>query len=561
MDVVGVALAGVALLDPAYHGLQSLWKAHRVTKNFGEDFEHSMSSLRSQEWCNDLARKFENECKVANCAAIATEETSGSPEAKVCTSRPTSTFLKFPQRSKIETALQSYFPKRPETKISQKIQETTNTPPLNTRRPDPISEEGPSFSPTLEKGTLAYHKKRVDKRIEEAQKKVTVTQLLRWTGHGKQDFDGFILRLRAMNDDLRKLLPIIERLEDAFRKIRPSPDRPVLWQKTEKIRHELDGLHLALRSVNFAIPDEGISPIKLAVKVEEDFDELRSRAEDDGIISGLPLTRHPILISLIPTLGGLDGADNNFILSTTVLKATENEIFNLPERITTLRNLEPHFNVIGNVIHSLENRWIYHLQRVEDMDLIGGHLVSTLVEDIRLRAKERICLAADIARSYIHFMTINMGRSRGLLSSYRLFGQETPAATTGNWSNELLSSLWVDFGFGTSTTGKAKVFRSKAQYREEKISAAVELGILLYQISAGKALEYDTTAESLQRARQKAREGLPNVEQFCGEYMREIVEICLMEAGNNFEDKDIVEEVASALSYHATRLKKAGPKA
>lgn len=52
MEAVGVILGAVALLDPAYEGLRSLWKAYKIASNYGEDFVLSVASLRSQEWVN-----------------------------------------------------------------------------------------------------------------------------------------------------------------------------------------------------------------------------------------------------------------------------------------------------------------------------------------------------------------------------------------------------------------------------------------------------------------------------------------------------------------------------
>jgi hypothetical protein len=50
MEAIGVILGAIALLDPAYKGLRSLWKAYKTALSYGEDFELSIISLRSQEW-------------------------------------------------------------------------------------------------------------------------------------------------------------------------------------------------------------------------------------------------------------------------------------------------------------------------------------------------------------------------------------------------------------------------------------------------------------------------------------------------------------------------------
>ncbi|KAG9495542.1 hypothetical protein J7337_013791 [Fusarium musae] len=361
-----------------------------------------------------------------------------------------------------------------------------------------------------------------------------------------------------MNHDLERTLPLASQLEDVFAAIRPSYDRPELWEDTKEIRSELDGLHKALSFVNCNVAKNGLQAIPFAVKVEEDFEELRSRAEDSGIISSLPLTREPMLICLMPRPDGLH-TENDFILSTPVTVAKESRITNLPQRIAALKENNQDFDVIGNIEHSARETWIYHFQRVEDVDLIDGHHVSALVEDARLRQKERICLAAGIARSYLHYMEINPGKCHGPLNNYRLFVQESPVTGSRDWALWPSSSLWVEFGFGSSTASKTNKFLSKAQYQEKKISPAVELGVLLYQVTAAESLTYNPTAEGLQIARQTAQDGLSKVEQLCGLFMRDVVAACLMDLGNRWEDRDVVEEVASALIYRAAGLRKAKP--
>lgn len=54
MEAVGVILGAIALLDPAYEGLRSLWKAYKIASSYGEDFELSVVSLQSQEWVSAL---------------------------------------------------------------------------------------------------------------------------------------------------------------------------------------------------------------------------------------------------------------------------------------------------------------------------------------------------------------------------------------------------------------------------------------------------------------------------------------------------------------------------
>ncbi|KAM0266218.1 hypothetical protein ACHAPA_007220 [Fusarium lateritium] len=603
MEAVGVVLGAVALLDPAYKGLRSLWKAYKTASSYGEDFELSLVSLRSQEWifttqlqqyevrwrlegadvlhggnqqslkqaiaaqiesilrvldkCYEVVRKFDQEDTEEGGSVTGAEE----PEIVAQTApqnarRPIHKLVKAPQRSVIEAKARKYLDRvkrSANVKGNAKSQLSHDAESVGMSEPESVSSPSPRKGLSEE---YTIQEQRVDKRIEEAQKRVSRSKLGSWVDHGKQEFEEFVSQLRELNNDLREILPVMNRLRDVFATIRPSDRSPEVWQDTQEVRDELDGRHKALSFVNRAMPEQGLKPIVFAVKVEEDFNELRSRAEEDGIISGLPLTRQPTLFCLMPRPDG-SNTRNDFMLTTPVIEGKDNRITNLPHSIADLKGRDEHFDIIGNVEHSVKDRWIYHLQRVEDDDLVSGHDVSTLVEHQGLRAKERICLAADIARSYLYYMEINRGKCLGPLTNYRLFGQNAPATEDANWSLQTLGSLWVEFGFGLSTAPKSSKFRSRTQYQEERISAAMELGVLLYEVTAGKLLEYNPTAEGLQIARKAAQDGLSEVEQHCGILARDVVAACLMDLGNDLKDKDVVEEVAYVLIHYAVRFKKA----
>jgi hypothetical protein len=399
--------------------------------------------------------------------------------------------------------------------------------------------------------SLVAHRDRIAERMRDAQNRAEVLQLISWADHGKEEFDAAVRRLKEMNEMLRDMLPLATLLDDPFRKIRPVSEKPDLWARTEHVRAELDALNVALRSVNVAHFDDStvISPIRLAVKVEEDFDELRAMAEASGILNGLPLRAKPLLVSLMA-----EPPQSDFILSTTVSKTCGKEVENLPLSMSNLEISKSDFNVIGCVVNGIQDQRIYHLQKLACEELVGGVAVSQLVEDVNLLQRERICLAALIAHSYVYFMAINQSMSRGLLDCYRLFGQATPKPPAP-WGPELLTSLWVEFGFGAFPTNKSNVLMSRARYRDGTINVAVELGVLIYQITASKTLAYEMTVAGLQGAQEDAEAALMDVEMYCGLYMREIVETCFQGRQSDIkQQRQIVEEVASALSYYASQL-------
>jgi hypothetical protein len=199
---------------------------------------------------------------------------------------------------------------------------------------------------------------------------------------------------------------------------------------------------------------------------------------------------------------------------------------------------------------------IYHLQTISNPDdLVGGHYVSNIVEDIRLRSEERICLAAQMAQSYIHFMSINHGAVHRHLGSYQIFGQSAPENKEDDWGPEVLSSMWVAFNFGKSRQMGSGKLKPRSEFRENKIDPAIELGVMIYQVTSCHELEYEFTASGLKSAKWTANSNLKDVEDNCGGYMRDVIETCFLDRRGEFKEQKIIEEVASALKHIADLLK------
>ena len=99
-----------------------------------------------------------------------------------------------------------------------------------------------------------------------------------------------------------------------------------------------------------------------------------------------------------------------------------------------------------------------------------------------------------------------------------------------------------------------------------KIDPVLELGVLLYQITSSKKLQYNNTVSGLVEAGKQARKSLDKILDFCGLAVKEIVQTCFETCppdmriiggvGGQHQSFVVIEEVASALSYHAKEFMK-----
>lgn len=124
---------------------------------------------------------------------------------------------------------------------------------------------------------------------------------------------------------------------------------------------------------------------------------------------------------------------------------------------------------------------------------------------------------------------------------------------------------WLDYGFGSPVQKSGRVsLNAPAPLDSSKIDPALELGVLLYQITSCSKIPYGNTIPELKRAGEEAKSSLNKILDVSGVLVKEIVETCFESCPENHissgEEQDpsfvVIEEVASALRHHVNLLRK-----
>ncbi|KAH6677792.1 hypothetical protein F5X68DRAFT_245502 [Plectosphaerella plurivora] len=526
MEAVGVALGAVALVFPAYEGIVALCRGYKKLKNFDGDFENSYArfnhqllyfAVQMEGYANRFnsahqdhlqAAEFESSIQsifqatksivdtVGECFAIiakyssalsndSTDQPPSSITPSLTSSEPpskspaVSLFRKAPDSRRVKESVANFFTKR-----ASKAAMTTpsgqtsgsHTQSFGSDSPPPSVVPPPSKQAQLE----------IQRWAESANVPVARSwHKVQWASFGKESFEAKIEAIGSQNLELKRILKTIDGYNDPRTRIRVSSQEYTLWHDTEELRKEVQLLHQALSAINKPLPDEGLKRIRFIVKVENNLKDLTDMMGKTG---WMPDAQHnPLLLSFSssPATHTLDLAENTFILATPVRATSEHMIGNLPKSMANVDD-----DVLGATVREYRKdrdspQNYFHLQSVPLEEFVGGHPASSLAVDARFSPPQRQRLASLIALAFVHFEQINHAESRGLLQNWFLFGHETLSATDTHWPEQVVDSVWVDFGFGVSPSIKSSAAGkqrrtplSTAKHRLTKIDPAVELGDL-----------------------------------------------------------------------------------
>ncbi|KAI0539726.1 hypothetical protein GGR58DRAFT_499959 [Xylaria digitata] len=572
MDIVQSSLSGLkAVYDIGKFG----WEFWVETQNFGENYQNSRLDLRCQEWAfsssldfftkwislyrvgsaqtrtgyesegEDIAKKIRAMVNIFNdCYEVIRNYDNEWKQAK---KQPAKLIKPPPVNSalSVERAREINAKHQQEKRQARDPQRVSIRDGEVVHHPLPAQVKSPFIRATGENMT---------EEIEKAQKNSTFKELVSWASHGKVQLDNLINQLkdenRVLEGLLRNLEPTME--YDPFQKIRQSKKVHDLWAEQERVRTELTNLHHALCDVN-----PGESAVQLAVKLEEDFSRTKSKLEHyTSYVSTLRRRSDPMYVWLMEVgQGGLGSpTSDGVILSTTVSRYDGEDIPNLAQKLADMNRNNQKNEVIG--VAAIDETHKYHLQIIKrPKDLASNQKMSEVILDNTVRREERICLTAQMALSHNHFMSINQGVVHRHLDSYYLYGPSPPKERKGKWDPKVLRTMFVEFGFGRAVRIGDGEFPSDEEYNDREIDHAVELGLLIYQASAGEKLDYDHTRSDIARQREAITHRLGHFQQVNGLYMREIIEVCFLERKQETWNETVVSEVAVALRNIATRLK------
>lgn len=402
------------------------------------------------------------------------------------------------------------------------------------------------------------------------QKLVSGRQKLVWAHHGKTDFEDLIRTLFEMNQELKDMLPALE-LPSSFNKIRGDQPRSYLWERTAEVRKALEALNITLRRANKPdlLPDGKL--LKITVRLENNHGDTTQLLEErTKFYNALPLRGDPIAFRLTTffqkpgdgaTLENLEA-----LVCTSITQPSGVQIQNIAQKLqeaTIPNNPEDQFAELGHLPQDPYNTWSVHKEvQSQELRWLDEKTLDDCVTHSNFTDVQRIELATKIAMAHLHFASINRGFSLRCLSSYRYFRYSTTKAK--DWTIPFTSIPWLDYGFGSPAQSASRIsLNAPPKDISTRIDPAKELGVLLYQITSGKKIDYPRTVAGLEDAIKKARKSLDDILGVCGLVVKEIVEVCFgscppqqwTSGGQGMQEGSfvIIEEVTAALLYHSRK--------
>ncbi|KFX89373.1 hypothetical protein V490_07058 [Pseudogymnoascus sp. VKM F-3557] len=402
------------------------------------------------------------------------------------------------------------------------------------------------------------------------QRLATFLEKISWVRNDKEEFERLVNGLYEMNQMLRDMLPKLEN-PMPFEKLRNGRERPKLWAASTPVREALESFNNALRQVNRT---DGTRNLKITVRLEEDHDETRRLLEQQvPFFTRLTLRNNPLAFRLATYFEQPSSpnkiADIEVIVCSSIHGIRNGGISNLPAKLQAAKTSaapesNEQFAEVGQLSQDSENAWsVYREVTTPDSAWLAEQTLDDFVDHTNFTPTQRIYLAAKIAVAHLHFAAINRGFAFRKLENYRYFRQfhDDPH----DWTIPFVSFPWLDYGFGSPVKSSGRIrLNAPAQQASAKIDPAIELGVLLYQITGSTKVPYNNVAElkevGLEAAKTRSMDKVTGV---CGLPVMEIVETCFREcpdddrvSGGQDAAFVVIEEVAAALVYLANELRR-----
>lgn len=409
---------------------------------------------------------------------------------------------------------------------------------------------------------LGGAKDRQKKRVDEAKARGLTWTKIVWADHRKSEFENLLARLISMNAELLVAIPDLQ-YENPLLRLRGNWPAPTIWRDTESVREDLHELNDAICVANGDITD---SDPRMAILLEPSLDTTEW-VNGNRLRSGLRTRRQPNFFRLMARSGYnstvQSPADNQDICLDILATATasrpnprlEITTGSLTEKLRHAQvqhraTAESRFTEIGEIDYDGS---IFNLRHVHGFNLGYEQGLDEVIEEESFTDAARIQLAFNVALGHIHLSEADPERFQRLTKHYRFLHGEH----AHSWTEP-----WLDNGFGSSPQldDTEYVRRTKHEIREKKVDPAIDLGLLLYQITSGTPLDYETTSESLKHAKRLVQSPLKEISRRSGPITGEIVKACFLEVPYTRTSRDpswmIIEEVASALDRHVNRFQK-----
>ena len=393
---------------------------------------------------------------------------------------------------------------------------------------DPDSRSSTSVSsqasngglPGVDTTELSNTAQRVEQHAEVLQASVAYWRKISWARRDYDELRNIIRRIQINNNELGKLIKDIA-LQDAAVNLPAFEAADRFWPVVAQVKEALGTLHNDLMDVNVGSAQG--HAYHLSIQLLEDND--RSRSDVSGRRGAHHHLHDGSRIFNIQRHVSKDLKDKSKLLLIENVKTSQRMSTPPswdPESMYFLHDLDrprdielPVFSDVevwgcfpaySDHASNFEQSWfcnkVYHanseqwqstanLKDILDSSDYHRHILPIQVVQV----------ARLVLDGYLYLESVQMTCVNPRPENY-LFYQTPDEGQAWSFDNPLVLRPWLAFGFGRR--GPAKKLGGASGIAQAPSSAMIELGLVLFQLGTGKALDYGTGAQGLRSARSKA---------------------------------------------------------
>lgn len=392
---------------------------------------------------------------------------------------------------------------------------------------DPASRSSTSVSsqasngglPGVDTTELSNTAQRVEQHAEVLQASVAYWRKISWARRDYDELRNIIRRIQINNNELGKLIKDIA-LQDAAVNLPAFEAADRFWPVVAQVKESLGTLHNDLMDVNVGSAQG--DAYHLSIQLLEDND--RSRSDVSGRRGAHHHLHDGSRIFNIQRHVSKDLKDKSKLLLIENVKTSQRMSTPSwdPESMYFLHDLDrprdielPVFSDVevwgcfpaySDHASNFEQSWfcnkVYHanseqwqstanLKDILDSSDYHRHILPIQVVQV----------ARLVLDGYLYLESVQMTCVHPRPENY-VFYQTPDEGQAWNSDNPLVLRPWLAFGFGRR--GPAKKLGGASGVAQAPSSAMIELGLVLFQLGTGKALDYGIGAQGLRFARSKA---------------------------------------------------------
>ena len=391
----------------------------------------------------------------------------------------------------------------------------------------------------LDTAELSSTAQRVEQHAELLQGSVAYWRKISWARSDYDELKNTIRRIQTNNNELGKLIKGIA-LQDAAVNLPAFEAADRFWPVVAQVKEALGTLHNDLMDVN--VGSERGDAYHLSIQLLEDND--RSRSDVSGRRGAHHHLHDGSRIFNIQRHGSKDLKDKSKLLLIENVKTSQHMSTPPswdPESIPCLHNLDrprdielPVFSEVevwgcfpaysdhasrfeqsgfwNKVYHAKSEEWQRTANLKDILDRSDFHRYILPVQVVQV--------ARLVLDGYLYLESVQTTCVNPRPENY-VFYQTPDEGQEWSLDNPLVLRPWLAFGFGRR--GPAKKLGGASGITQVPSSAMIELGLILFQLGTGKALDYGIGAQGFRFARSKALSDIDELDSRVGCIYTEIV--------------------------------------